>query len=380
VLGVAWPSIRHTFDRPLSQVGFLLAGGTVGYLCASFFGGQATRLLGVGRLLVASSLLVSISLAGYWLSPAWPALIFFAMVGGLGAGAIDTGINTFAAARFSPRVVNWLHASWGVGATAGPLLMTAVLAAHLGWRVGYALLAAMLFTLSILFLSTLRLWQGDAPAAASDSHEPTAPLAEALRRPVVWLHVVLFFFYTGLESTAGQLLYTLFTESRGVSPTTAGVTVGAYWAALTVGRVVFGQLSASLGHLAVLRIGLGLAPVAALLIFWNPLPAVSFAGTVLLGFSLAPTFPTLISDTPRRVGRSIAPHAVGFQVAAAALGIAALPGFTALVARKTGLEAIGVCLIVGALVVLALHEIAVGLVEKRECRRSPPENAVPSIP
>jgi fucose permease len=364
VLGVAWPSIRHTFDRPLSQLGYLLTGGTIGYLCSSFLGGQVVRLFGVGRLLVGSSLLVAISLAGYWLAPAWPLLIASAVVGGLGAGAIDTGINTFAAHRFSPRVVNWLHASWGIGATTGPLLMTAVLAAHLGWRTGYAILAAALLLLAIVFAGTLRLWE-DAPDGESTpdapAHHPTAPVSEALRRPIVWTHALLFFVYAGIESTAGQLLYTLFTESRGFPVTTAGVTIGAYWAALTVGRIVFGQLAAWVGHLTVLRAGMLLAPCAAALIAWNPFPAVSFAGTILLGFALAPVFPTLISVTPERVGRRYAPHAVGFQVAAASIGIAFFPGAVGLLARHLGLESVCAYLVAASLALFALHELALRL-------------------
>lgn len=361
VLGVAWPSLRSTFAQPLSRVGMILTAGTAGYLVASFFGGQLVRAAGVGKLLLGSSLLVAISLTAYTFAPAWPVVILAAVIGGLGAGAIDTGINTFAAAHFSPRVVNWLHASWGIGATTGPLLMTAVLATHHGWRLGYAVLTAVMLLLSIFFLATLRLWEDGPRTASADSALPTATLAEALRQPIVWLHALVFFVYAGLESTAGQLLYTLFTESRSIPIAIAGTAIGAYWAALTLGRIVFGQLAASVDRRTILRTGMTLAPIAAALIAWNPTPALSFAATALLGFALAPIFPTLISATPDRVGPRLAPHAVGFQVAAASLGIAAFPWLTALLARRTGLASIPTYLVAGALALLALHELTLRL-------------------
>jgi fucose permease len=363
VLGVAWPSIRATFHQPLSRLGAILTAGAAGYLAASFFGGQVVRAVGVGKLLLGSSLLVTASLAAYALAPAWSVVILAALLGGLGAGAIDTGINTFAASHFSPRVVNWLHASWGIGATAGPLLMTAVLATRHGWRLGYALLAAALLLLSILFLATLRLWEDGATTTPTGAaHDATATLAQTLRQPVVWLHALLFFVYAGLESTAGQLLYTLFTESRGVPVAAAGVTVGAYWAALTLGRIVFGQLAATLTRRTILRTAMTLAPLAAALIAWNPTPALSFAATAFLGFALAPVFPTLISATPDRVGPRHAPHAVGLQVAAASLGIATFPGLVALLARHLGLErVVGTYLITASLTLLALHELTLRL-------------------
>ena len=357
VIGVAWPSVRATFGRPLSDLGLLLACSTTGYLVSSFLGGQFVRAVGVGTLLLASSLLVSVALAGVSLATTWRAVVFFAVMGGFGGGAIDAGINTFAASRFSARVVNWLHACWGIGATTGPLLMTAVLARGLPWQAGYKVLAAALALLSLLFLFTLRLWTIASASAIAGADQRTATLGEALRRTSIWMQLPLFILYCGIESTAGQLLYTLFTESRGMRPTTAGLATGGYWAALTAGRFIFGQLAATLSRTVVLRIGLGLAPPAAALIAWDAADAVSIAGALLLGFALAPVFPTLISDTPGRVGHYFAAQAVGFQVAAANIGIATIPGGVALLARSSGLEVICVFLLAGSVVLLVLQEI-----------------------
>jgi fucose permease len=357
VLGVAWPSVRATFNRPLSHLGVLLACGTGGYLLSSFLGGQFVRAVGVGTLLLGSSLLVAVSLAGISLAPTWAMMVGFAVVGGLGGGAIDAGINTFAASRFSARVVNWLHACWGIGASTGPVLMTAVLARGMSWRVGYEVLGVVLALLSLLFLFTLRMW-AIAPATGAAAHEQhTASIAEALRRPVVWMQLALFFLYCGVESTAGQLLYTLFTESRGMRTTTAGLATGGYWASLTAGRIVFGQLAASMSRRTVLRIGHGLAPLAAALLWVNAGDSISVAAAALLGFALAPIFPTLISVTPDRVGHYFAPQAVGFQVAAANIGIATLPGLVALAARRAGLETVCAFLFGGSVLLLLMQEV-----------------------
>ena len=363
VLGVAWPSVRATFERPLSHLGVLLAASTSAYLVSSFLGGQFVRAVGVGTLLLASSLLVAIALAGISLAPSWRAMVLFACVGGLGGGAIDAGINTFAASRFSARVVNWLHACWGIGATTGPVLMTAVLARGLPWRVGYEVLAVVLALLSLLFLLTLRLWTIE-PAPHGTPDEPphkTASIAEALRRPVVWMHLSLFFLYCGIESTAGQLLYSLLTESRGIPHTMAGLATGGYWASLTAGRIVFGQLAATLSRRVVIRIGLCLAPVAATMLWLNAGTTVSLAGAALLGFALAPIFPTWISITPQRVGAYYAPQAVGFQVAAANVGIALLPGAVGVLARRQGLEVVCVFLVAGSLLLLVMEEVVSAL-------------------
>ena len=55
--------------------------------------------------------------------------------------------------------------------------------------------------------------------------------------PAVWLSVLLFLLYTGVETAAGQWAYTLFVEGRGVATQAAGFAVSAYWAALARGPV-----------------------------------------------------------------------------------------------------------------------------------------------
>jgi fucose permease len=77
---------------------------------------------------------------------------------------------------------------------------------------------------------------------------------------------------------------------------------------------------------------------------------------MVMGFSFAPVFASLISLTPGRVGLDHANAAIGFQIAAAGLGGATTTAVIGLLAGQFGLEAIGVALLVGALALLALYE------------------------
>jgi fucose permease len=372
VLGVAWPSIRRTFGLPLDRLGLLLFATMAGYLTSSFLSGPIVRRVGVGGLLVGSSAVVVASAVGYATSPRWGFVVLSGVPAGLGAGAIDASINAYAAVRFPPGRVAWLHACWGIGATLGPLLMTGVLATGLSWRFGYAALAGILSCLGLGFYGTRRLWEtGGAP---SGSIHPPARLGESLRHPRVQANVALFFAYTGIEATAGQWAFSLFTESRGVPRTWAGVGVGAYWASLTLGRLVFGALAHRYSPARLLRGSVALVPVFALLIASNRHPLVGFAGLSLLGFAGGPIFPLLIAGTPLRTGGGHADNAVGFQIAAACLGSAALPALGGVLARAYGIEAIAGFLLASALGVLALHEAV--LVGERVAAPVPPREVL----
>lgn len=357
LLGVAWPSITVAFQRPLSDLGFLLIASTIGYLSASFSGGTIVRRFGVGPLLVGSTILVTIALGGNALAFAWPMMLVCALIGGLGAGAIDTGINLYAAARFSPRVVNWLHASWGIGATAGPLIMTLAIAGHLGgWRVGYGVIAVALGFLAAVFIRTRGAWNLGAASTADESHHDSAGMLETIGQPIVQLQVLFYFLYGGVESSAGAWLYTLLTESRAVPFKTAGTLVGAYWGMLTLGRIVFGQVAVRLDRVAVMRVGLAIALVASPFLLYFFSFSFTSVAALLIGFGLAPLYPTLMSITPTRVGPRFAHHAVGFQVAACASGIAVWPTLLGFIARRFGLEIIPTAILLGMIVLVVLHE------------------------
>ncbi len=357
ILGVAWPSIRKTFDLPLSALGSLLFAAMAGYLASSFTSGWLVQKLGLARLLLVSNVLVLASLLGFATAPVWPVMVASGVLAGLGAGGIDAGINAYAAAMFSPRVVNWMHASYGVGATLGPLLMTGVLQAGLAWRWGYGLVAIVLATLATGFLKSSDLWNV-APAAESVPPVPPASLRETLARPVVRFNIALFFLYTGIEATAGQWTYSLVTEARGISPMRAGVWASAYWFSLAAGRIILGALAGRVRPDSLLRAGMTSASLGTLALWSNAGETVTFLGIALTGFSLAPIFPLLISLTPERVGSVHSNNAIGFQISAAYLGAAALPAAVGTLSMTRSLEIVGPLLFTATIALLLLNELA----------------------
>ncbi|HYF64789.1 MAG TPA: MFS transporter, partial [Herpetosiphonaceae bacterium] len=267
------------------------------------------------------------------------------------AGAIDAGLNTYAAEHFSPRTVNWLHASFGLGAATGPLLMSSVISSGHPWRLGYLIVGGAQVLLATCFALTRREWQ--APAAAESAPAASAPIARTLRLPSAWLGIALFFLYTGFEFTAGQWLYSFLTESHGMAPGAAGLWVSIYWGSLTVGRLLSGIIVTRITLRTLLQLCMAGAILGVLLLWLGGAPWVMLAGVALLGLSLAPMFPSFISLTPGRMGPAHAANTIGFQVAAASLGGATLVSGFGLLADRLGLGLLGpVLLIEGVLLAL----------------------------
>ncbi len=369
-LGVAWPSLREGYLLPQSGLGLVLVAVGIGYFMVSFNMGYLVQRMGLGWLLTLSTLFMATSLVGYALSQSWSLFLACAVLTGIGAGAIDGGLNVYAAEHFSGRQMNWLHACYGLGATMGPLIMTAALQQTGTWRWGYLLVAVCMGAMTAAFTLTRRQWVSQSEPLAEPTIPPPSPttpqplampqrpptMLDALRHPTVKLQIGLFFLYTGLESTAGQWSFTLLTEGRGVDITQAGIWVSAYWAFLTIGRIAFGVLVSWLPMTQLVRLSMITAVFGATLLAVKGGPIISLAGLGLLGFSLAPVFPCLMKQTPERVSKRLATYAIGLQVSAAMLGVMVIPGLTGLLVQWHSLEMVGSVLIVVAVLLCLLHE------------------------
>jgi fucose permease len=367
-LGVAWPSVRHDFVLPVSGLGSLILVMMAGHLVSSLGSGPAAVRVGLGRLLLWSNLAYGASALGFAFAPGWWPLMLAGLVAGAAAGLIDAGLNAYAAARFTPSVITSLHACFAAGAMLGPLLMGRVLEAGGSWRGGYGVIAGALCAMTIALALTRRVLDSD-DLAVIQTALPSGPrLAETLRHPGVWLGTVLFCLYTGLEATPGRWAYSLLAEARGMAPEQAAVAAAAYWGSIGVGRISWGIAARRLAPRVVLSGCLACAPVGALLVWTGSAGPLTVAGLVILGLCFAPVFPLLIALTPERVGEGHAGHAIGLQVAAAALGGGALPGAIGFIARRAGLEVLGPFLFVAAVVTLVLYE----MVNARSRLRPPP--------
>lgn len=354
LLGVGWPSMRADFSVPLDALGLLLISGMIGYLTSSFFNGKLLAFLGVGKLLVASCALTGAALIGYTLVPEWWMMVALGVFSGLGAGGIDAGLNTYVAANFGERLMQWLHASYGIGVTLGPIIMTTALAAWNSWRIGYAVVGGFQILLATGFTLTLPMWNQHTTTTA-DTKKLTdykTPFLETLRQSRVWLSLSLFMLYTGMEISLGTWAYTLLTESRGIAPEAAGLWAGSYYATFTIGRILAGLYARKAGVNTIVFASLAGALMGVILLWWNPSQWVSLAGVALTGFAIAPIFPAMVSGTSARVGKRFAANTIGMQMAAAGLGGSLLPGLVGILARRISLEMIPVCLL--ALVALLL--------------------------
>lgn len=355
LLGVGWPFMSDKLGVPLDALGILLIGFVAGYLSTSTTSGKILRFIPLGLLLSLSCCITGLSLLAYALSDYWFLVIIASFFLGSGGGAIDTSINVFAASRFSPSIINWLHGFYGVGATAGPFLMTWLFVRNQEWHHGYMIVGAVQIILGLVFLTTLNYWK---VTSGPDKEVISGSYMQAFRMPIVWINIFIFFLYTGLEFGVGQWIFTILTKSRNLEEETAGLWTSAYWGSFTVGRIIFGFILTKISVQKVMNAAISGMVAGTILLATNYSHLVTLTGLGLIGIACAPVFPCLISLTPKQVGQSQAANVIGFQISAAMIGGAFLPGIAGLMTDYFGWEVITLLYVAEAMLLGLLFHIS----------------------
>lgn len=354
-LGVAWAEMQKSFAVSLDSLGIVLGAVTVGRLVMSINSGRVIGWMGLGNFMLAGSVVMTLGLLGYMLSPVWAMLVFSALVFGFGVTALNTGINTHAAANYASGRMNWLHAWFGIGSALGPLVVTLIVTRlALDWRWAYGVFVIVQIALTVIFALTRREWR-----LTNESDEPDRPKAEmreTLRLAPAWFGIILFALHGGIQGGTGQLTNSLLIDSRGIEAGVAGLWISIYWAGLTAGRMVTGLVVERVGNDRFMRASMFITILGTLLLWANLSDNLTFVGIAIIGFTLGPVLPVLLADTPKRVSLRHSPNTVGLQVAGAGVGLAILPGIAAFIAERAGLETIGLYLLLVAVASFAVHE------------------------
>ena len=352
-LGVSWPPLHTELDIPIGFAGTILLIATLLSGTAAFSSSRLITRFGTGPIVLVSCVLTgsALMLVSHAQNLYW--LLVAAIPLGVGAGAVDAGLNGYVARHYSGRHMNWLHACWGIGATSGPLIMAAALSSGGGWRAGYFAIASAQLSLAVLFLLTLRLWN-NVPERPTDTgtelHFDQLPKAGA-NSPAGWLSAGIFLIYVAIEMTIGLWATSILVVARGVPQESAAICAAAYYASITFGRIGIGFVVDRVGNRRAVRIGITLAIIgASLFAFANSTPTAALA-LVMLGLGLAPIYPCLMHEVPRRFTPDAVQIVIGRQSGAAAFGGATLPAMGGWIAEYS-LNGIAWIVVAGMFVML----------------------------
>jgi fucose permease len=353
LLGAAWPVMQSDFDAPLETAGLLfmtIAGGTI---ISSLVSGRILKRFGTGKVTFVSTLITAGALLGFYFAPSVIWLFLCAIPLGLGAGAIDTGLNDYVATHYKAHHMSWLHSFWGVGATLGPVIMAQYIAGQNSWSNGYFAIAGIQFMLAIILFFTLPLWnkvKGNKPLLKEEARDVNGELENEHVKPLqikgVKLALASFLFYCGVEATVGLWGSSYLVNVKELPAAAAAQWVSLYYAGITIGRFITGFITFKVNNTTLIRGGQIIALAGAAFLFL-PLPLLfSLAGFILVGLGLAPIFPCMLHETPERFGKKHSQTIMGYQMAVAYTGSTFLPPLFGFIASQTTIGIFPICIVV----------------------------------
>lgn len=367
LLGAAWPAMQIDLEAPLETAGMLfmtIAGGTI---ISSLVSGRMLKRFGTGRVTFVSVLMTACALLGFHFAPSVFWLFVCAIPLGLGAGAVDAGLNDYVAVNYKAHHMSWLHSFWGVGATLGPIILAQFIAAENSWRNGYFIISGIQFTLVAILFFSLPLWKKVTMATTastnetsdhtgSTSHQEENENKKPLQISGVKHALIAFLFYCSVEASAGLWGSSFLVEIKGLDAATAARWVSLYYAAITIGRIISGFIAFKMSNQKLIRTGQVIALIGAVLILL-PLPGIfTLFGFILLGLGLAPIFPCMLHETPARFGKKHSQTIMGYQMATAYTGTTFVPPIIGFISSHLTIAVLPLFLAIFVLIMLFSSE------------------------
>jgi fucose permease len=375
-LGVAWPSMRDSVDRPLGALGLVLATGTIGYLLGSPSVATLARRIGTPTTMLGASVVAAVALSAWAATSSWPLLLAASFMLGIARGMVDAGLNAYVALHGGVRRLGLLHGAYGIGTSAGSLLVVVALAAG-SWRGAWAVMAVLNAAVAVWAVRQRHDWPRDVvvdTTTAADADGATTPPGL-----VIGITVLCFAALVGAEYSTGAWSYTLLTDGRGVSDTAAGLWVASFWGGLTVGRFAIGAVGHRIDRITILNVSCAGALAGVGLLWWDP-GGLGVAGLPIAGLGFAALFPALVALMPDRLGARRSSAVIGWSVAAASLGGTGVAAAAGVLVDQRGASVLGPTLFVVTAVFVGLHLVLVGLAPVRTPAVRADPLATPPLP
>ncbi len=358
-VGPLLPTLARQAGSPLGALGALISALFAGALFAQVVSGPLIDRLGAGPLLGAGLALAAAGVAGIALSHMLPLTLLCGVLAGVGHGAIDLGTSVLIAVTYARRSVvalNLLNVFFGLGAAAGP----AVVSLALG-RWGAPLATLWLIAALAALLAPVALWLRLPPPAPHAPGAGKGSPATIYRAPLLWLLAALVLLYVGLENGLGGWIAVYVQRTTALTLAQGALVASVFWGALTAGRLLAALAGARLAALtsrALLLASVGTALAGALALLAGAGHAgLTVAAVALLGLGFGPIFPTVMALTTAAFAASPG-RAVGVAQTAGSVGGIAIPWLQGLVLLGLGARSGALFVLGGVLALLAAAWLA----------------------
>lgn len=316
--GPSIPSFAAGTGETLARVGALFVFHRIGYISGSMSSGRlidrvsGTLVTGIALLFICAGMMALPLVRSIELL--WGVILVIGFSQGSTEVGANTGIVRLHGEHAGP-AMNGLHLSYGVGAIIAPLVLMQALGRTGSVRGGYWVLALLTLAAAVCVLRV------PDPRTATGGSRERLPAGSA--RLVALLVLLLFCTIAG-EASMGGWIYSYSIATGIGSPQAAGLLTAAFWATLTLGRLLGVALVRQLGARRLILLNtIGAVLAMSLFMLVPEVPAGVWLAVALLGLSQSSVVPAVFTYAGQL--RVLTGTVAGLFVSGASAGAMTLP-------------------------------------------------------
>lgn len=362
----AWPQMAIDISADYTLVGLLIAIVSFGSGVSSAFAYKIRRKLGTSRSITVGFIFFLLAMVlfvmGSKLLEIGIALAFL----GIGNGIIDTVANSYVIKAYDSSKTSLLHASWGFGSAAGPVLMGFALTNTNNYKNGFAWVAAILVVAIIVYLLLKAHWEKtkvnldkDFVALHSVSEEEkqsNTNLLDIFKIKNGLAFVACFVAVGAINTTLNAWMPTFAVGQRGLSVAEGATTATCYFIGITFTRLILGAIAKKIGNHKIIYGGLIISIIGYLMLFVkNNNAYYMYIVTVIIGIGISPLIPFLHSSVKEIFNEEYMGIVVSCCNSISLAGGAAVSALTTLVSKLIGINNAQALFIVFMIIALILY-------------------------
>lgn len=345
--GALIPYMEKDYNIGYAIVSLIFVTNAIGFIAAAPVSQILQARLGRAKTLVLAE---SSMLAAYIMlvcRPPFPVVVVSFLFLGWGIATNLAPNNVFAAnLSNATTALGCLHGAYGIGATIGPLIATALVTHDHPWSTFYSVSIAMTLANLVLGFLSYRTFEADNPPAnplhptPSDPHPAattrTQLLKAALTHKTTVLGALFIFCYQGAEVSISGWVISFLISYRHSSPGRVGYVTAGFWAGITLGRFLLSHPAHRLGEKRAV-VGLIAGATAFQLLVWLVPNVVGEAVAVsIVGLLLGPVYPCATAVFSKLIPKRLQMSSLAAVSALGSSGGAVAPFFTGLLAQEVG--------------------------------------------
>ncbi|KAL0574334.1 hypothetical protein V5O48_007616 [Marasmius crinis-equi] len=345
--GPLLPRIQEVYHVSDTIVSLIFIFACVGFVSGACLNVPLSEKYGFGKALAFGSTLQTIAYALQSANLPFPVFVMAYTINGVGLSIQDAQANGFVASlkKYTEIKMGLLHAVYGVGAFAAPLVSTQFSQLE-RWSFHYLCSLGIALINTALIIAVFRFKTQDEclarigqSAGERDQENAHGTFKQILTHRNVHLMAFFILVYVGVEVTIGGWIVTFVIRERHGGPSSGYVSSG-FFGGLALGRVVLLWINALLGERNAMFLYAAIAISLELVVWLVPSLVGGAVAVSFVGFILGPMYPITMNHAGRTLPRWILTGSIGWIAGFGQAGSAVFPFATGALAGKYGIRSL----------------------------------------